>query len=75
MKIIFCFPPRTIRCGGAWRNTFSEHMQVARQMGLGPYWQTMETVDGEHGQADRDSHLIFTVPDDFAPLQTNEPIV
>lgn len=72
MNIILIFPPRGQRCG-VWKNTFAEHTQIARQMGLGPYWQTM-TVPEIVGKSDAISYLAFDVPDDFIPSTTNEPI-
>lgn len=67
-NFVIVFPGRNLESG--WIPSWSIYMQIARQMGMGPYWQSMR--NGWHEQTDV-GWLAFTVPDDFQPSTRNEP--
>lgn len=68
-NFIIVFPPRDDAHG--YKDSWAFYMAVARQMGLAPYWQTMGNEWNGPGDT---GYISFTVPDDFLPATTNEPI-
>lgn len=68
-NFVIIFPPRDLNHN--YVNSWSFYLQVARQMGLGPFWQTMRH-EWEHSSDV--GWLGFTVPEDFIPSTENFPV-